>query len=617
MAIELPGGSLVGAGGKFRLLDALPGQLPALRQGVPVSIRTLWLSLLLMVAAIQLAGLGYVLIDTYRINPALRALGFEFNFDEAGLPALTVLRSDIAAAGVGEGDRIVAVAGRRLPPSASTFTVGRAILAAPGTVVALVVRKKDGREIEVRASRSSHAHLARAPNPIPVDVRICVRLFFTLLCSASLLGSSCLLLYRRPRDPEALLLGLGFLTIAACVDPPLLMWMSLGVGWVIDVLTGIWWAMLVVAIAAFPNGQFTPPWLRWSMIVAPVLGVVLMNDRLDQALALSLGLGVPLLLIAAQIIRYRRLEPGLERQQIKWAALGFATAFALVGAALIMSLAPYDHWSTWAGSMWLIGTVCLFNLGFAVMPLGLLIALIRYRLWNVDQVLSNSVAYTVVAGAIVLLWSLLSDVAKQVVASLLGPENATLGLAVGAVVATSVFVPTQRVVLKWSKQRFDRSSIELEELPARLGLWAHRCNRSEIAARTLDIVMGALHASGGALLARTPTGHALLAKRGARVDELVPSSLSYSSDTVRHIGGHVLHLADEEGLAGWMILLPRDDDSPFPRSQLKSLSAAAASIANALRSAEPEALPEAAPRHMLDELRERLEKLERSRPKTV
>lgn len=606
----------MGAGRKYRLLDALPAQLPALRRGVPVSIRTLWLALLLLVAAIQLAGLGYVLVDTYRINPALRAVGFEFVFDEAGLPALTALRSDIVAAGAREGDRIVSVAGKRLAPSASTFTTGRAILAAPGTMIPLVLRKPDGREIEIRASRASHAPLARPGNPIPVDVRIGVRLFFTLLCSASLLGSSCLLLYRRPRDPEALLLGLGFLTIAACVDPPLLMWMSIGVGWVIDVLTGIWWAMLVVAIAAFPNGQFTPPWLRWSMIVAPVLGVILMNDRLDQALALSLGLGVPLLLIAAQVIRYRRLEPGLERQQIKWAALGFAIAFLLVGAALIMSLAPYDRWPIWVRGMWLISTVCLFNLGFAIMPLGLLIALIRYRLWNVDQLLSSSIGYTILAGAIVLLWSLLSDVAKQVVASLLGPENAILGLAVGAIVATSVFVPTQRMVLTWSKQRFDRSSVELEQLPARLALWAHRCNRSEMAARTLDIVMGALHASGGAVLARTPTGDALLAKRGARADESCPS-LSFSSESVRQVGGHVLHLEDEEGLAGWMILMPHDDDSPFPRSQLRSLSAAAAAIANALRSAEPDPSQEAAPRHLVDELRARLEQLEHGKASSV
>jgi hypothetical protein len=47
------------------------------------------------------------------------------------------------------------------------------------------------------------------------------------------------------------------------------MWVSLGVGRIVDVLTSGWWALLVVALAAFPDGRFTPRWLRWL----PVLDV--------------------------------------------------------------------------------------------------------------------------------------------------------------------------------------------------------------------------------------------------------------------------------------------------------------------------------------------------------
>jgi hypothetical protein len=448
-----------------------------------------------------------------------------------------------------------------------------------------------------------------APNPIPRDIRMAIRLSFTLLCSLSLLGSSLVLLHRRPRDPEALLLGLAFLAIAAGVDPPLLMWMSLGVDWMIDILTALWWTLMVIALAAFPDGRFTPSWLRWSMVVVPVLGAILLVDRLGDVPSLALAVSVPLLLLAAQVVRYRRLDPGRERQQIKWAALGFAAGFLLVGAALAMSLASYESWSAKVRGAWLLGTVCLFNLGFAIMPLGLLVSVIRYRLWDVDRIISRSVAYSVITSGVVLLWALLSDLAKQLVAMLVGQSHSMLGLGLGAIVAAGVFVPTQRAVLRWSKRRFNPSSVDLERLPERLLAWQDRCDAAEVAARSLDIAMRALHASAGAVFARTPTGHALLARRNTDAADTVIEAPFKAEESVAS-RGHVLHLEDEDGLAGWMILLPRDDGSRFPKSELDVLRATAGPLASALRIAAVPAHHATVARDLFDELQQRLARLE-------
>lgn len=597
-----------------RLMRLMPSQLPALKSGALVMIRRVWLALLLLVVAIQLAGLGFVLFDTYRIDPALRAIGLELKFDEDARPVVTALRADLVSAGVRPGDLIVSVAGRRYAPDVSALTLARAIMAVPGDVVTLGLRKPEGREIVIRASRSAPVSNGDARNPIPLAVRIAVRLLFTLLCSTSLLGSSFVMLHRRPGDPEALLLGLSFLGIAASVDPPLLMWMSIGADWMIDVLTGLWWPILVIALAAFPDGRFTPRGLRCSMVFAPLLGVVLMLDCLNEAASLLLGVGVPLLLLAAQRIRYRRLEPGRERQQIKWAALGFAMGLLLVGVSLTMSLAAFDQWPATVRGIWLLGTVCLFNLGFAIMPLGLLVSLIRYRLWDVDQVISRSVAYTIVTSGIVLLWTLLSDLAKHLVAAVMGPGNAMLGLVLGAIVAAGVFLPTQRAMLHWSKRRFDPSSIDLERLPARLLLWRDRCDATEVAARVLDVAMRALHASSGAVFARTPTGHSLLARRCRNAEDAAPVAW-LSPDGARDRGGYVLHLEDEDGLSGWLILMPRDDGSPLPKSERRALSTAAGPIAQALRIASQARGTGLIPRHVADELRDRLDRLEQDQPR--
>lgn len=600
----------MGKAGETRRGKWPPTVLPGSQRGVPDRLRAAWLALLVLVVAVQIAGLGFVLFDAYRINPALHAVGIAIDFDDDDRPVVTPLRTDMVAAGVGAGDRIVAVAGRRFAPDASALTLSRAIIAAPGDTVTIGFHKPDGREVTVTASRSSRAPLAVPPTPLSVNLRMTIRLAFTAWCSVALIGSSLVLLRRRPRDPEAFLLGIGFLGIALTVDPPLLMWLSIGAGWVIDVGTGLWWTLLAIALAAFPDGRFTPAWLRWSLVGAPILGLVLIVDALGDVLSLLLGVAVPLLLLAAQVVRYRRLEPGAKRQQIKWAALGFAAGFLLVGAALGMSLAPYDAWSPGLRGAWLLGTVCLFELGFAVMPLGLLISLIRYRLWDVDGIISRSVAYTLLTGGIGLLWALLSDMAKQVVASLLGQEHQMLALALGAVVAAGVFLPGQQIVIGWSKRRFNPASVDLDRLPERLRVWRGQCDAPELAVRALDVAMRGLHAPAGAVFARTPTGRLLLARRSAAGDDA-----AFAAGTAGTSGGHVVHLEDEDRLAGWLILMPRADGSRFPKAELGALSAAAAPLAKALRIAAPAGQREAAVLSLLDEVQQRLAKLEGKNPR--
>lgn len=586
----------------------LPDGLPTALSATGRRVRHGWLALFALVILVQLAGLCFVLFDTYRINPAYRAVGLSATFDDHDRPIVQPVRADAAAAGVREGDRIVSIGRTRFGPDASALTVARVLLAARGDIVRIGFQGRDGREVSTGLSRSSHAAALVPPIPIPLNLRTGVRLFFTLLSSLALLGSSLVLLVRRPHDPVAFLLGAGFLGAAASVDPPLLMWLSIGAGWVINVLTGLWWTALVLALSAFPDGRFTPSWLRWALVAGPVAGVMLAVDDVPQLLALAVGIGLPLLVLVGQIARYRSLEPGPMRQQIKWAALGFAGGFLLLGAALGMSLAPYGDWPAGSRGGWLLATVCLFNLGFALMPLGLLIAMIRFRLWDVDQMITRSVAYTALTGTIALLWALLSDVAKQALALLLGQDHPLLGLCLGAGVAAGVFAPTQRIMMQWSKQRFNRPRVDLERLPARLALWRERCDPPQLAARALDVAMRALHAPAGAVFARTPTGRTLLACRNLSAVEA--DAAHFTKASTASVDAHVVHLEDEDGLTGWLILAPREDGTRFPKADIAALAAAARPLAEALRIAAPAQRREAAVLSLLDEMQQRVARLE-------
>lgn len=599
--------SIVTVGRRF----SLPDTLPCPTATVARRVRVIWAALFTLVIALQLAGLAFALFDAYRIRPAMRAIGLAIEYDDQDHAVARPLRADVAQAGVAAAARIEQIGGQEFAPDASLLSLTRAVMKADGDRVRLRFRAPNGQSVAVSISRSSSAALLNPPVPLSIDLRMSLRLFSTFLCSLSLLGSSCVLLIRRPDDPEAMLFGLGFLVTAACVDPVLPLWMAIGAGFMVNALAGTWWTLLVIALAAFPDCRFTPSPLRWSLVAAPIFGLLLASDYIADWLSLTIAVGIPLMLLGAQVLRYRKLSSGRERQQIKWAALGFTAGFMLAGLSLAMSLTPYDHWPANKQAIWALTTVCLFNLSFAILPLGLLTSLIRYRLWDVDRVISRSVALALVTTSIGLLWAVLSDVAKLVVAYVLGKEHDTLALALGAALVACVFAPTQAVVVRWCKRKFNPTSLDLEQLPDRLSVWRGHCDGAEVATRALDVAIRALHAPGGAVLARTPNGRTLVATR-----ELARTGEAHAPATENDAAhGHVLHLEDQDGLAGWLVIRPREDRSRFAKSDLAALSALAAPLAEAVRSAVPANRIDPGMHRMLDELRARLAFLEQGAPR--
>lgn len=593
-----------------------PERLPTIgTRGVRI-VRTTWIVLMAIVLATQLAGIAYVLFDAYRATPALEAIGLRDQYDADDRPIVNPIRADALAAGIRPGGHVLAVDGRSLGGDPSALDVGRAIVAAPGPQVRLHVRNADGRVVGATLKRGARARLLEPPNPIPLDIRMLVRLSFTLLCSLSILGSTTILFLRRPHDAEAMLIAFAFLGIAATVDPPLILWLGIGKGVLMGWLTSLWWMLLFVAIAAFPSGQFEPRWLRWSVVAAPILAITLAQDDLNDIVSLLFGVVLPLIVLGMQVRRYRRLPVGLERQQIKWAAYGFSVGFFLVGVALAMvSFVAYEHsgWSPIMKALWPLAVVCIFNLAFAIMPLGLIVSLLRYRLWDVDALITRSAAYAAVTGLIALTWAASADVLKSAIGWAMGDDHSGLALVIGPIVAAGLFGPTQQVAMRWSKRLFQRGRVAIDDLPNRLDAWSENCDPPGLAMRVLDVVIPGLHADGAAILLRTSTGRLLLAATNmSGAADL--ASLAVAQLTADPRIARVAELADDDGTIGWLALAPRSDGAAYSRGDNASLDRVVPRLAAALRTASGRTTAAMVPQSLLEEVQARLAKLEQDRP---
>jgi hypothetical protein len=150
-------------------------------------------------------------------------------------------------------------------------------------------------------------------------------------------------------------------------------------------------AVLVIALLSF-GGAFGP-WTNSSFPGQNPLqlgggpgGPLDALNVLVGPIAFLLGLLVVILTVASLVIRNRRAA-ALERAQLKW----FAAVVALSVPAFVLGTALFGNTGV-GGIVSNVATWIAFC-GFALLPAAIGIAVPRYRLYEIDRLISRSIAY--------------------------------------------------------------------------------------------------------------------------------------------------------------------------------------------------------------------------------
>ena len=152
--------------------------------------------------------------------------------------------------------------------------------------------------------------------------------------------------------------------------------------------------------------------------------------------------------VLAVVVRYRR-GGEVERHQLKWligvaavAAVAFPVAF-IVPLSLVADAAFYT------------GLLALL-----AMPLAIGIAILRYRLYDIDRIISRTIGWAVVSGLLIGAFAILV-VGLQ--AALTGvTQGDTLAVAASTLVAFALFQPVRRTVQRAVDRRFDRAGYDAQ-----------------------------------------------------------------------------------------------------------------------------------------------------------
>jgi hypothetical protein len=136
------------------------------------------------------------------------------------------------------------------------------------------------------------------------------------------------------------------------------------------------------------------------------------------------------------VLRFRASR-GVQRQQLRWVAAG---ATAAVAGLLAGTVLPQHT----AVSGVLYSTVLC-------VPLAVAVAVLRYRLWELDRLVSRTVTYAVVTVLLVLPYLLILPVTTR-----LAQGFGSLAVAVATLTAAAAFAPLRRRVQNTVDRRFNR-----------------------------------------------------------------------------------------------------------------------------------------------------------------
>jgi len=255
------------------------------------------------------------------------------------------------------------------------------------------------------------------------------------------------------------------------------------------VFLALWWCPLIatfpLVILLFPDGRLPSP--RWRPVLwgylavgacwpvsvyAVAISAVAAGDvhilpggdlkAVDNPAGSSAWLGsveaviLPvmavfwLVFVARQVLSWRRAD-GERRQQLKWLMSGAAvcmaaTTFIAVGGTLDTSASPAFQ--------------AMFNVvavGIGALPVSIGVAILKYRLYDIDRIISRTLAYAIVTGLLVGVYAGLVLLATGVFRF-----HSTVAVAAATLAAAALFNPLRRRVQRAVDRRFNRARYDAD-----------------------------------------------------------------------------------------------------------------------------------------------------------
>jgi hypothetical protein len=273
-------------------------------------------------------------------------------------------------------------------------------------------------------------------------------------------------------------------------------------------------AFLVASL--IPTGRFVPRWTRWLVPIWVLWGLIfsffpaLPSPNLLNNLIWLIELAC---IMVALIYRYQRISTPIQRQQIKWIVFGGSATILIV---IVFNFPPLIFPAlSRTGSLYDLFLAAINTLVLLPAILCFAIAILRYRLWEIDVIINRTLVYGTLTGTLALVYVGLVIGLQALLRGIISQDSG-VAIVISTLAIAALFQPLRHRIQRLIDRRFYRSKydaakiieafgatlrneVDLDQLrehllavvqetmqPAHVSLWLRKPTRTEKQPRQAD-----------------------------------------------------------------------------------------------------------------------------------
>jgi hypothetical protein len=580
----------------FRLPPSVP---PFSRSGL-ILFTIFWVAVFLLAVAGPVAG--FYIRYTSPANNSQLLLGSRAGFAVSPRDA-TLVRFTVGPAasdsGIRPGDHIVAIYGLPLPSrmpfneealaehanDPAYLVMSNLLNGSDKTQIPLTVRDPDGHTRDVLVT-TGEQHIDAGARALGISPKWLSFIdLLPVLAYPFLLLAAWLLHRRNSRDAVSSIFSLAILLTIAAEQPSSVFLATIGIPRPLNVaIYDLGNVLLLSGILLFPHGNLS--WRIVGLLACLPLLMFLHGTAYQSFFICFMIIGVLVMLR-----RLRETESSEQRQQIRWALFGITAYAALRGASIVCDYLKWTMDSFGHQLLVELGAGISFALAVLFLQFGLLVALLRYRLYDAEFVISRSANIALITLTVAAVFAGTADGLKQIIYNYYGNTNSEGPVIFAAALSTVLVNPIQERVQRWSEKRFQKNLFLLrDDLPEVVRDMRETASLGDM----LEEILARVDRGVRAVRSATIVNGCVLAARGLAIEEAeqwrqsVPaldykSDVCEASDRTFPIRVPLVPSSDDEDPIGYLLVGPRPDGSIPSRDEQKALSEVSEAIARAIR----------------------------------
>ena len=258
----------------------------------------------------------------------------------------------------------------------------------------------------------------------------------------------------------------------------------------------------------FPNGRFVPRWTKWAWLIISVIFVSSgaageLFPALNEILLGFVGylwFTMVLVCIAVQFYRYRYLSTANERQQTKWVVFAFAMIIA-VNVTFFLANPDFLDFTVQAAENAVRNILgnAVSTFAFLLIPLGIGISILRYRLYDIDIIIRRTVQYAIVSALLAIVYFGSITVIQGGITAVTNTQS-PFAIVLSTLLVAALFNPLRRRVQTAVDRRFYRQKYDAQQVLAQFAQTARdETDMEALQAELLRVVQDTMQPEGVSL----------------------------------------------------------------------------------------------------------------------